>query len=275
MNVEQKSEMNPPQDHRFYFSRLWPPLVLFAVLLAVTLYGPVNLAVFFAINGVPRVTGTWIWANVTVFGDALVLFAILFPWLHKHPERVLACLFAFMIGTPVLHFLKAAFDVPRPQAVLDAEALVRIGPRYMMHSFPSGHTATAFTIAGVAAMTVRRARTAILSFAFASLVGLSRISAGVHWPADVAAGALLGWGSAAAGVWLAGKFPIARSVSFRRIAGLILFAGLAYAATYYNPRMPQARWTVKAVACAGFAWGMVPSLIHWRKVVWSVRDHEI
>jgi len=222
------------------------------------LYGPFNRAAFFAVNGVPRVTGTWIWANVTVFGDALVLFAILFPWLRKHPERVLACLFAFMIGTPVLHLLKAAFDIPRPQAVLDTEALVRIGPPYMMHSFPSGHTATAFTVAGVAALTVRRARTAALFLILAFLVGLSRIAAGVHWPADVAAGALLGWGTAAAGVWLAGKLPIARSVSFRRIAGLILFAGLTYAASFYNPRMPQARWTVKAVACAGFAWGMYP-----------------
>ena len=250
--------IDPNMDRRSIFLWSWIPLVLFAALLAVTFSGPVNRSVFFAVNGVPRVTGTWIWANVTVFGDALVLFAILFPWLRKRPERILACLFAFLIGTPVLHLLKAAFDVPRPQAVLDAETLVRIGPRYMMHSFPSGHTATAFTVAGVAALCAHSARTTVIAMILASLVGISRIAAGVHWPADVAAGALLGWGSAAAGVWLAGKFPIARSVSFRRIAGLILFTGLAYGASFYNPRMPQARWTVKAVACAGIALGTVP-----------------
>jgi len=155
------SKIDPSKDRRSIFPWLWIPLVLFAALLAVTLYGPFNLAAFLAING-------------------------------------------------------------------------------------------------VAALTVRRARTAALFLILAFLVGLSRIAAGVHWPADVAAGALLGWGTAAAGVWLAGKLPIARSVSFRRIAGLILFAGLTYAASFYNPRMPQARWTVKAVACAGFAWGMYP-----------------
>jgi membrane-associated phospholipid phosphatase len=259
------SKIDPDKDRRSIFPWLWIPLALFTVLLAVTLYGPVNRAAFFAINGVPRVTGNWFWANVTVFGDALVLFAILFPWLRKHPERVLACLFAFLIGTPVLHLLKAAFDVSRPQAVLDAEAMVRIGPRYMTHSFPSGHTTTAFTIAGVAALTVRRMRTALLFLILASHVGLSRIAAGVHWPADVAAGALLGWGSSAAGIWLAGKLPISRSLWFRRIAGLIFLAGLAYAATFYNPRMPQARWTVKAAACAGIVWGTVPFTRNWRR----------
>jgi membrane-associated phospholipid phosphatase len=234
-------------------------------MLAVTLYSPFNRAAFLAINSVPRITGTWIWANVTVFGDAVVLFAVLFPWLHKYPERVLACIFAFLIGTPILHLLKAAFDVPRPQAVLDAETLVRIGPRYMMHSFPSGHTATAFTVAGVGALRARRARATVIALILASLVGISRIAAGVHWPADVAAGALLGWGSAAAGVWLAGKLPISKSLWFRRIAGGILLAGLIYAAAFYNPRMPQARWTVKAVTCVGFVYGLVPFIRNWRR----------
>lgn len=259
--MNRNDEIRLSRDRRSRRIRLWIPLALSAVLLAVMLYEPVNRAAFFAINGLPRVTGTWVWANVTVFGDALVLFAVLFPWLRDRPHWILACLFAFLIGTPLLHLMKAAFDVPRPQAVLNGEALVRIGPRYMMHSFPSGHTATAFTIAGVAVLSGCGAWTAAVFLSLASLVGLSRIAAGVHWPADVAAGALLGWGSAAAGVLIAGKVPIARSPWFRRIAGVVLFAGLAYAALAYDARMPEARWTVKAAALAGIVWWMVPALI--------------
>jgi membrane-associated phospholipid phosphatase len=148
-------------------------------------------------------------------------------------------------------------DVPRPQAVLDAETLVRIGPRYMMHSFPSGHTATAFTVAGVVVLSGCGFWTAVFSLAAATLVGLSRIAAAVHWPVDVAAGAVLGWLSAAAGVLIAAKWHIDRSEWFVRIAGLILFTGLVYAAAFYDPRMPQAVWTVKAAAVAGMLWGTV------------------
>jgi membrane-associated phospholipid phosphatase len=273
--MNRNDEIRLRRDRRSYFIRLWIPLALSAALLAVTLFGPVNRAVFFVINGLPRVTGTWVWANITVFGDALVLFAVLFPWLRNRPQWILACIFAFLIGTPVLHLMKSAFDVPRPQAVLDGETLVRIGSRYMMHSFPSGHTTMAFTIAGIAALSGCGTRIAVLSLALASLVGLSRIAAGVHWPADVAAGALLGWGSAAAGVMIAGKIPIARSLWFRRIAGVVLFAGLSYAALAYDARMPEARWTVKAAAVSGIVWGMVPALIRRGKDAGSVRGHGI
>ena len=252
----------PRRDFQPHWTLRWIPPVLSAALLAVTLCEPANRAAFFAINGVPRITGTWVWANITVFGDALVLFAVLFPWLRKRPDRVLACLFAFLIGTPLLHLMKAAFDVLRPQAVLDGTMLVRIGPHLRLHSFPSGHTFTAFTVAGVAVLSGCGVGAAVFSITAASLVGLSRIAAGVHWPVDVAAGGLLGWGSAAAGVLIARKIPIARSLWFRRIAGAILLAGLAVAATVYDPRMPEARWTVKAAAAAGIVWGTVQILKH-------------
>jgi membrane-associated phospholipid phosphatase len=250
------TDSHPPVH--FSWIRLWIPISLFAAVLAVMLYGPFNQSAFLAVNGIPRVTGTWLWANVTVFGDALVLFAVLFPWLRDRPHWIAACIFAFLIGTPILHILKSALDVPRPQAVLDPGTLVCIGPHYRMHSFPSGHTATAFTLAGVAVLSGCRTRIAVLSFISASLVGISRISAGVHWPADVAAGALLGWGSAALGVRLAGTVRIHRSIWFRRIAGIVFLCGLAYAAAVYDPHMPEARWTVRLAACAGIALGLYP-----------------
>lgn len=58
-------------------------------------------------------------------------------------------------------------------------------------SFPSGHATGSFAIATILANRYSRYR--VLSYAVASIVGLSRIYLGRHYPSDVFAGALLGY----------------------------------------------------------------------------------
>ena len=58
------------------------------------------------------------------------------------------------------------------------------------HSFPSGHSATAFAAATVLGWLVPRAAPAFFTLALA--IGYSRIYVGVHWPLDVVVGALTG-----------------------------------------------------------------------------------
>jgi undecaprenyl-diphosphatase len=61
-------------------------------------------------------------------------------------------------------------------------------PRYP--SFPSGHTASAFAFAsGVSHVLPREA---VPLYALASVVGYSRVHTGVHFPADVVAGSVVG-----------------------------------------------------------------------------------
>jgi membrane-associated phospholipid phosphatase len=92
----------------------------------------------------------------------------------------------------VSHFAKAKYDRPRPYQV-DSSITppVRL-PR--SSSYPSGHSSSAFAAARViAALQPKLAREA---YSIASQVAASRVYAGVHFPSDVVAGALLGTGVA-------------------------------------------------------------------------------
>jgi undecaprenyl-diphosphatase len=66
----------------------------------------------------------------------------------------------------------------------------QLGPRSSTHSFPSGHAATSFACATVLSAYAPRYR--VPFFALATLIALSRIYNGMHYPTDVLAGAVLG-----------------------------------------------------------------------------------
>ena len=57
-------------------------------------------------------------------------------------------------------------------------------------SFPSGHTATAFALA--TAIIYFWPKMAFIVGIFATLIGISRVMIGAHYPSDVIAGALMG-----------------------------------------------------------------------------------
>ncbi len=67
-------------------------------------------------------------------------------------------------------------------------------PGAAFESFPSGHTATAFSIATVFAMQYSDIKAVpVLSYSAATLVGVSRLTEHRHWLSDVFAGAVLGY----------------------------------------------------------------------------------
>ena len=133
-----------------------------------------------------------------------------------------------VLATLWVHGLKEPIGALRPPAVLAPDSFHVIGKALRAGSFPSGHTTTIFTLAGVLALHFPgRGHTA--SFAvLALLVGLSRCVVGVHWPLDVLGGAFGGWLSAAFGTLIAQRWPAGRRRLPQAFFGLIL-AGAAAA----------------------------------------------
>jgi undecaprenyl-diphosphatase len=85
--------------------------------------------------------------------------------------------------------LKPIFARPRPDIIMDALILDRLFDGY---SFPSAHATVAFVAAYLLSKKERSLR--MVFFILATLVSLSRIYVGKHYPLDVAAGALIGLG---------------------------------------------------------------------------------
>jgi membrane-associated phospholipid phosphatase len=78
----------------------------------------------------------------------------------------------------------------RPDVIARGVPIARHVRMPISHSFPSGHSASAFAFASGVAAT--QPTTAVPLRGLAALVSYSRVHTGVHYPGDVLAGALLG-----------------------------------------------------------------------------------
>lgn len=145
--------------------------------------------------------GGWIalMAALTVVGGGWGALSIV-PLFGPSRTRRFALAFTatIVVDTVLVYLLKVIVARPRPWMVLpDIHPLVFPGPSDF--SFPSGHAAGSFCYAAFISVFVLRTRTGVarhllvaVLLALATGVCLSRIALGVHFPADVAAGAIIG-----------------------------------------------------------------------------------
>lgn len=124
----------------------------------------------------------------------VVLFLLVRANVSAKRSVAQAVLFCIVVLVPIM--LNAALGTlafrERPFAALDFEPLIAIASQ--SKSFPSDHTAIAFSLAALGSQL--RPRFAMLLFFAAFLIGFGRVYTGVHYPSDIIAGALVGSASA-------------------------------------------------------------------------------
>jgi undecaprenyl-diphosphatase len=157
--------------------------------------GPVDKAILLFIHSHVPGTLTGFFEAVTFTGSSRVLFPLATAAtiaLLCARRRLEALLLAASVisGAAVVYVVKTLVGRARP-ALWETEA-------YWGSSFPSGHTLVVAAFATAAALCVSRIRPAARKLALSiailwiSLVAISRLVLGVHWPTDVLAAACIG-----------------------------------------------------------------------------------
>lgn len=242
--------------------RVGIPVMLLALLGATLAYSGLNAELFLVINQLSKLLPDAMWANITIFGDALVALVLLGLLAFRYPRLLPAGLLAGIIATLLTRSLKPLLAMDRPLAVLGEQVHV-IGIDLQNFSFPSGHTTAAFVVAGVYALVVQRERLTALLFCAALLVGFSRVAVGAHWPLDIFAGAGFGWLSAWVGWKLAASWQWPDTLIGQRVfAGIfLLFSLLLFG---LDTGYPQAFWLQMCIAVLATAASLATLWKTWR-----------
>ena len=151
--------------------------------------------------------GDVIWTLITSFGEsgifwiALSILLMIFPKTRRAGFTMgLALLIGVILGNGVM---KNVIARPRPYD-FDPTLAHRLawGEMTTDYSFPSGHTAAAFSLATSLSITYPKWYVIAPSAVWACGVGFARMNQGVHYPSDVLTGAAIGVGCAFANVYI-------------------------------------------------------------------------
>jgi membrane-associated phospholipid phosphatase len=218
-------------------------------------WGGANVWLFHVINNVRgdyldqiMLTGTRIGSHVffpfylaAAFVVALVVVGRALRDEHHVGQRLglvwLGALAVFSLGYVAdgafLSWIKPFLDFPRPPLALEQGSLHILGEPEFHHSLPSGHASYAMLV-GVSFWTVAGKAGRPILVAFVLWVGISRISVGAHFPADV----LASWLTALPVVLLA------RVIVFRCLPG----AATSYSLAPFSDRAAGRRTLLKESA---------------------------
>lgn len=134
--------------------------------------------------------------TVSWLGDGALWFALVstLPW-WGGAEGLKCALYVLALGSVNLVFYKALKQrIARPRPYVSCPGIRACARSLDEFSFPSGHTmhAVAFSLL----LVHYHPTLAVPLWGFTLLVALSRVVLGLHYPSDVAAGALIGWSTA-------------------------------------------------------------------------------
>ncbi|MFA6084946.1 phosphatase PAP2 family protein [Mucilaginibacter sp.] len=152
--------------------------------------------IYFAVNGVYSNWADYCAPFITDIGDGItviVLSAILALFSYRYAFLMIT---SYAITSLTAQILKYSFDMPRPKVYfsnqLDKVHFVKDLYILSVHSFPSGHSVTAFSAGVVVTYLVKNKMWGILLLGVAILVGYSRMYLSQHFFEDVLAGSVIG-----------------------------------------------------------------------------------
>jgi membrane-associated phospholipid phosphatase len=151
--------------------------------------GALEEQVFRGINALPQAAEGPLWVVMQTGSLAAVGVAAGAMALSGHRETAVRLGVAGSSVWALCKVVKSRIGRGRPGAHLQ-NVIVR-GAAQSGLGFPSGHTAVAFTLAGVASPVLSR-RASGLAWTAAGLVAVARQYVGAHLPADVAGGVAIG-----------------------------------------------------------------------------------
>jgi membrane-associated phospholipid phosphatase len=235
---------------------VWLPPATGLALLVLVLATDANRAVFLALNHAGHALGSLPWLHLTMLGDGAVGLALVLPCIRRAPHCFWAALAAAVFAALWTQLPKQFIDVARPLAALAPEQFYQFGPPYRQVSFPSGHAAAAFAMAGIWIMGVsgNRLQRALLLL-LATLVSLSRIMLGVHWPVDILWGMLGGWLGAWIGLMLQRHAGWRTTGAAGIAAGLVLLGLAASLLVSRHIKIPAVMPMQRVVGCVCLVWG--------------------
>lgn len=164
--------------------------------------------VFFLLNGLagqsPVLDGVIVFcASYLAYVIAALLLVFLFHTYHPKREK-LHILLVVIISSVVARFgvtevTRLFYQRPRPFLTLPVHQLLTNDA----WSFPSGHATFFFALA--TAVYLYHKKWGVFFFIAATLMGMGRVIAGIHYPSDILGGALIGVGVAYATFYIVRK----------------------------------------------------------------------
>ena len=182
-----------------FYSKVWLFLVPYFIILSgcfivKLLYS--RKQIYFFINGLHTAWGDVVFPFFTMLGDGLSLIILaLIIGLFSYRKAFLL-LTSYALCGLVAQLLKFIFDMPRPYLYFQAEHskmyFVKGIDMLSYHSFPSGHSVTAFSACITLAYLFKNKYLDLLMLALACCIGYSRMYLSQHFFEDVTAGSAVG-----------------------------------------------------------------------------------